>query len=293
MSAVALERTSRGEPLQVLCGISWLGSVLRGGLLFLIGYVLPRLLAGHAVGAVQWPSLALCFLLVALAVFRVLQGRELPVVGQGDYVPNDSDVHTVFDESFFPPSQQKKAARPAHWSAELLGALEWRRMTDVVLAFYRFKGLYGKFDVAEADGSVFIPLRKAADSADALPQALLHCTRGKEVVGEATIYALHGRMVVMGVTKAFFTGATGFDAAARAAAASLQITLIDDRLFLSMLGRLPTQEAQRLLELAVEGDYRTPTCPACLLKMVVRQGEQGRYWSCRAFPRCKHTLAAA
>lgn len=293
MPAVTLERPSRGDPLQILCGISWSAALVRGTSLFLAGYVLPRVLAGHAVAAVQWPVVFACVAFVALAVFRLLHGRGPLVVEHASHGPEDGDVHTVFDESFFPPSQQKKAPRPAQWSEPLLHSLEWRRMTEVVLAFYRFKGLYGRFDTAEADGGVFIPLRKAADSADAMPQALLHCKRSAEVVGEAAIYALHGRMVVMGVAKAFFIGTAGFDAAARAAAASLQITLIDDRLFLSMLARLPAQEGQRLLELAVEGDYKTPTCPACLLKMVIRQGDQGRYWSCRAFPRCKHTLAAA
>ena len=293
MPAAALERTSRVDFLQMLCGVSWGSAVVRAVLFFLAGYVVPRVLAGHAVVAVQWPILAICFFLMTLAVFRVLQadaGVSMPEPQA--FVANDSDVHTVFDESFFPP-QPKKAANPTQWSADLLRTLEWRRMVDVVLAFYRFKGLYGKFETAEADGSVFIPLRKAADAADAVPQVLLHCTRSNAVVGAAAVYALHARMTILGVGKAFFTGVAGFDADAKAAASSLQITLVDDRLFVSMLARLPAQEALRLLELAVEGDYKTPTCPACLLKMISRQSEQGRYWGCRASPRCKHTLTAA
>jgi len=61
-------------------------------------------------------------------------------------------------------------------------------------------------------------------------------------------------------------------------------------MFLSLLTRLPPDESQRLLNLAVEGDYTTPTCPACGLKIIPRQNDKGRYWGCRAYPRCKATL---
>lgn len=298
-TVVAVDRMAgRGDSLTVLWGLTWAGAAARGGVLFLLGYILPRMIAGHSVTVLQWPVALACYFFAALAVFRFLQARgrrerDRPAVFESvPFQANEGDVHTVFDDSFFPPPQ-KKAARPGQWTAELLHSLEWRRMTDVVLAFYRFKGLYGKFETAETDGSVFIALHKASDQAGAQPQALLHCVRNPDVVGEAAVYALHARMIVSGIPKAFFTGAATFDAAARAAAASLQITLIDERLLLSMLTRLPAQESMRLLEMSVEGDYKTPTCPACLLKMISRQGEQGRYWGCRAFPRCKQTLPAS
>jgi len=47
------------------------------------------------------------------------------------------------------------------------------------------------------------------------------------------------------------------------------------------------------LKAATEGDYQTPTCPACSVKMVTRKSTtRGRtYWGCRNYPACKHTFS--
>jgi restriction system protein len=184
--------------------------------------------------------------------------------------------------------------KPRKWSIELLHALEWRRMADICLAFYKDRGLSGELVHIGTDGSVDVRLFQDAltpEGAEPTPFALLRCkARGQQVVGIEAITALQQSMKEAGVSRAFFMGIRHFDEAAEAAAKPLQITLIDDRMFLSMLGRLQTEESQRLLNLAIEGDYTTPSCPGCGLKMIPRQNEQGRYWGCRAFPRCKHTL---
>jgi restriction system protein len=52
------------------------------------------------------------------------------------------------------------------------------------------------------------------------------------------------------------------------------------------------ETALELLKIATEGDYQTPTCPACSVKMISRKStSQGRkYWGCRNYPACKHTF---
>ncbi|WP_284692629.1 topoisomerase DNA-binding C4 zinc finger domain-containing protein [Paraburkholderia terrae] len=48
------------------------------------------------------------------------------------------------------------------------------------------------------------------------------------------------------------------------------------------------------LEIAFDkGDYQTPTCVACGVKMVQRQGKGGSFWGCRHYPKCKVTMARA
>lgn len=58
---------------------------------------------------------------------------------------------------------------------------------------------------------------------------------------------------------------------------------------------LDAYKQRRLLEVALEGDYRTPTCPQCDIKMVLRESKKGRgnggqFWGCVRYPRCKQTL---
>ena len=54
-------------------------------------------------------------------------------------------------------------------------------------------------------------------------------------------------------------------------------------------------DAYQLLKLATQGDFLTPTCPSCGIKMVPRKSTQvGReFWGCTNYPRCKQTFFAS
>jgi len=70
------------------------------------------------------------------------------------------------------------------------------------------------------------------------------------------------------------------------------LQLISGEMFLAAIQKPPGEKQKALLEIAVSGDYRTPTCPQCGGKMVRRQG-QGQwhdFWGCPNYPRCKATL---
>lgn len=58
-----------------------------------------------------------------------------------------------------------------------------------------------------------------------------------------------------------------------------------------MLQRLPAESNRRLLELATEGDWTTPTCPSCGTKMVARDSKRGAFWGCPTYPKCRGKLA--
>ncbi|HEX9171356.1 MAG TPA: topoisomerase DNA-binding C4 zinc finger domain-containing protein, partial [Telluria sp.] len=53
---------------------------------------------------------------------------------------------------------------------------------------------------------------------------------------------------------------------------------------------LPADDQQALLRFAFEGDYTTPTCASCGVKMVARDSKRGAFWGCQHYPRCKTTL---
>ena len=70
-------------------------------------------------------------------------------------------------------------------------------------------------------------------------------------------------------------GTPGFHQDARAFAADNRIDLLDGEFFLTILERLPEDANRRLLELATEGDWTTPTCPGCGTKMIARDSKRG------------------
>ena len=69
------------------------------------------------------------------------------------------------------------------------------------------------------------------------------------------------------------------------------ISLIDGTDLLAKIAALVPEQSLSLLRFATQGDFLTPTCPTCAIKMIPRQSTtHGRkYWGCRNYPSCKHT----
>ena len=63
-----------------------------------------------------------------------------------------------------------------------------------------------------------------------------------------------------------------------------------------LLGKIRTlSEADRcdLIKWVTDGDYTTPTCPRCDVKMVRRKGTDGDFWGCINYgrrPSCRQTF---
>jgi len=63
-------------------------------------------------------------------------------------------------------------------------------------------------------------------------------------------------------------------------------------MLLMMIKRLPKVSQKKLMALASAGDYVTPTCPSCGIKMIRRSGRRGEFWGCRKYPRCRRIFHA-
>ena len=175
----------------------------------------------------------------------------------------------------FRSSAARRAARAnvdtAQWTPALLKRLEWRRFEELCAAYF------------EALGS----------RTDAV---LVHCRPWDAYgVGIKPVHALHEAMAAAKVGEGVLVTSGKFTQEARAFAAKEKISLIDGEDLLARIGALPPEKALALLELATRGDFLTPTCPACAIKMVKRKSTaRGRpYWGCRNYPGCKNTFFVA
>ncbi len=178
---------------------------------------------------------------------------------------------------------------PREWSIDVLRRMEWKRFEDLCCAFYREKGIRALTTPLGPEGGVDIHLfQDAADPARIT--AIVQCRAQNEPVGEGPVRRLHELMGREAVDKAFFMAPGGFTGQARAYAAEQRIVLLDGRLFLAMLRRLPAEASARLLEFATEGDWTVPTCPNCGVKLVARRTEEGLFWGCRLYPNCRCRL---
>ena len=170
------------------------------------------------------------------------------------------------------------------WSLPLLQELEWRRFEDVCRHF---------FDAIKLNAR---PLESAPDSAANLQiwqegsaaMNAIACTTGGEVtIQVGRVRALHSAQQRHAVQQSFFLTAGQFSTDAIATAKSLHITLLDGPALLGRILRLPHEQQEMLLQLAVKGDFRSPTCPVCSRKMDLRNGDFKSFWRCTGYPECR------
>lgn len=186
-------------------------------------------------------------------------------------------------------NRTEPTVRPTAWSQEVLDQVEWKRFEDLCCAFYREKGIRAETTRLGADGGIDIRLFQD-EAAPERMTAVVQCKAWNQRVGVKEIRELRGVMAHEKVEKAFFMAPQGFTDDARAFAQANRITLLDGKLFLAMIQRLPAESGQRLLDFATEGAWTTPTCPSCGTKMVAKESKRGPFWACPSFPRCRGKL---
>jgi restriction system protein len=180
--------------------------------------------------------------------------------------------------------------KPTEWSIELLRNLEWKRFEDVCQKFYELKGIRSQTTPLGPDGGIDIRLYQD-DSGK--PTSIVQCKAwGKRYVGVQPVRELLGVMTHEKIDKAFFMASGNFSDEAKSFAQSNPIALINGDMLVSMIKRLPVAEQQVLLAFATEGDFVTPTCPSCGIKMRRVAGTNGRpeFWGCQNYPRCRQKL---
>lgn len=210
--------------------------------------------------------------------------------------PHDSDVRRgVLREPLEgvlrgEPEVQESSVKPTEWSLDLIRDLEWKRFEDVCQQFYEKKGIRSETTALGPDGGIDIRLFQD-DSGR--PTSIVQCKAwGERFVGVKPVRELLGVMTHERIGKAFFMTSGSYSDEAKSVAEANRITLIDGTMLLMMIQRLAAEERESLLALATEGDFKTPTCPTCGVKMKAVRGKAGRtdFWGCRNYPRCRQKL---
>ena len=194
------------------------------------------------------------------------------------------------EPSWDTPPSELPIVRPSEWSLSLIRDLEWKRFEDVCQQYYELKGIRSETTPLGPDGGIDIRLYQ--DDSEK-PTAIVQCKSWNvRYVGVSLIRELLGVMTHEKIAKAFFMTTSSFSEDAKSFASANRITLVDGPLFLMMIQRLPASERDKLLAFATEGDYQTPTCPSCGVKMVTRSGSPGRsdFWGCPRYPTCRQVL---
>jgi restriction system protein len=185
--------------------------------------------------------------------------------------------------------QQNEISKPVAWSVKLIQELEWRKFEELSVAYYREKGIKAETTPLGADGGIDIKLYQ--DDSGKLT-TIIQCKSWASQVGVKQVREFLGVMTHEKIAKGFYMTSSGYTNDAIEMAKSNQITLINGEMLLMMIQRLSPTSQERLLALATSGDYKTPTCPSCGIKMVKRPSKKGDFWGCLNYPKgCQQKLS--
>lgn len=201
------------------------------------------------------------------------------------------DLYAIWKDA--PPTPPSALPDTSRWSPELLRALEWKRFEQLCAVYFRTL----KFRVEEVgpgpdDG---IDLRLYVGS-ERRPGVLVQCKAWKSwKVGVKEVRELFGVMASEIVAEGIFMTTSTFTREAVEFARGKSIALIDGDDLLRKLLALPEEDQVHILKLSTSGDFTTPTCPSCGIKMIRRTAQPTgqAFWGCPQFPRCRTTIAIA
>jgi restriction system protein len=195
------------------------------------------------------------------------------------------------------PGEPGQAARlerlsTGKWSGELVKHLEWRRLEELSAAYFEALGFKTGLTHDRADGAADISLYGVGSDSACI---LVHCKAWDAYpIGVKPLQELRGAMSAANVAEGVMLTAGRFTPEARGYAAKEGIELIDGAALLEKFAALLPEKAAALLKLATTGDFLTPTCPRCSIKMTARKStREGRmFWGCTNYPRCKQTFSS-
>jgi restriction system protein len=192
---------------------------------------------------------------------------------------------------FFGSRASRAESGSVQWTPELLKRLEWRRFEELCAAYFEALGF--RADLAGAGADVAINLYKQ-DSKNAA--IIVQCQPwNAHHVGIKPVRELRGAMTSGNVGEGVLVTSGKFTKEARDFAGKEGVRLIDGADLAAKIAALVPEKSLALHKLATQGDFQTPTCPSCAIKMISRKSTAyGRtYWGCRNYPACKHTFFEA
>jgi restriction system protein len=176
------------------------------------------------------------------------------------------------------------------WSLELLRKLEWRRFEELCAAYFEMLGFSARTSRIGPDGGADIDLYEGGSEKLSI---IVQCKAwSTSTVGIQPVRALRAAMAAEGAGEGVLIASGKFTREARDFAAKENISLLDGAELVAKITALVPEQAAELLKQATQGDYLTPTCPSCAVKMApCTSTDAGRkYWGCPNYPRCKQTF---
>jgi restriction system protein len=207
--------------------------------------------------------------------------RSTPAVNASPPIPETNEVRSG-QSIELPPSE---ASAIESWSLDALRKLEWKRFELLSAKYYEAVGFKSETLRCGPDGGIDVKLFK---DDPAKPIAVVQCKAWNSAsVGVKEVRERLGVMAHEKVARGIFVTTASYTKDALEFGKTNPIQLLDGEAFVRKIQELSNERQNALLRFAFEGDYATPTCASCGIKMVRREGKQGAFWGCTNYPKCR------
>ena len=280
-------KRKKQSPIAIFIEGSWVVSALTALLLLIVFFILLPSVNNVILFDISQSLRPIVFVIIialaGIALYKLYQQVRAA------YLAKKFPLNQETESPFVRTTMSEFVERPTSWSLKVIQEIEWKRFEDLSMGYYLEKGILAKATSLGADGGIDIMLyQNGPDHVTSLVQCK---SWNNKLVGVKAIREFLGVLTHEKVAKGFFMTSGDFTAEDKKAAKANKINLINGEMFLTMILRLPDVSQQKLLALAVAGDYKTPTCSKCGIKMVERDSKRGRFWGCPNYPRCRQRLA--
>ncbi len=180
----------------------------------------------------------------------------------------------------------------SQWNLELLRTIEWHRFEQLCAKYFEALGLRAELTPFGADGGVDIHLFAPGSN---IPGTLVQCKAWRNTkVGVAEVRELYGVMAAEKVPEGCFVTTGTFTNDAVAFAEGKALRLLDGKAIIDSICGLSRETQSALLAIATTGDFVTPTCASCGIKMVKRErkSDKSDFWGCSNYPGCRNTISS-
>lgn len=180
--------------------------------------------------------------------------------------------------------------RPDAWSLELLRSIDWKRFEEVCAEYFRVCGFHASTQSHGPDGGIDIKIYAPNNRTQIVN--IVQCKQRNRQVGPKLMRELLGVMTANKVPRGTFVTSSTFNEDATQFAVQNRIHLIDGKQLMKQILERSQSEQECLLKVATEGDYLTPTCPSCGIKLVARENrkDKSKFWGCLNHPGCRFRL---
>jgi len=177
------------------------------------------------------------------------------------------------------------------WTKAFLKSLEWKRYEEVCMEYLRLKNCDANVTCIGADGGIDIKIHDKNGSLFAIGQ----CKSWAKPIGVSLIRELYGIMASERANYGIFLTTSTFSQEAIKFAENKRLILVDADEFINLISELKEDDKRKIDRIATEGDFTTPTCVHCNVKMIKRVATKGKnagneFWGCVNFPKCRKTM---